>query len=152
MNAARSISGISTLILLGVFLLEVLILVTLLSHSLSSRNIRCPKSLCSGTRAEDILNVDAKVKATVQRLSGPDTEADDPELVSIIKDHFIDHPRPFMTKFSLPLFKTEQAKRVDQILNGKVGFIFYMHILQVVWKYMMCQILSNIGYHINMYI
>ena len=76
------------------------------------------------SHAEDILNLDPEVKAKVQLLSGPNTKADNPELLAIIRDYFIDQPRPFMTKFSLPLFQTNQAKVVDEILKGKVCFIF----------------------------
>ena len=72
------------------------------------------------SRAEDILEVQPKIKDTMIKLSSPQTKPDDPKLISLIRDEFIDHPRPFLTKFSLPLFQTNQAKVVDDILKHKV--------------------------------
>jgi hypothetical protein len=53
-------------------------------------------------------------------LLGSQETASDPRLITAIRDHFIQYPRPFLTKFSLPITQTPQAKEVDKILNGKV--------------------------------
>lgn len=54
------------------------------------------------------------------RISSTDPEPDDADLVQFIRDEFIDLPRPFVTKFSMPLFQTAQANAVDKILKKKV--------------------------------
>ena len=51
---------------------------------------------------------------------GGNTPATDWRLVSAIRDHFIDYPRPFLTKFSQPMKPTPQAEELDAVLHGKV--------------------------------
>ena len=85
---------------------------------LTSLDCHCDKQ--GRSRAEDILQVNPRIYNIVSKLSSPQTKANDPRLISLIRDEFIDHPRPFLTKFSLPLFQTNQAKVVDIILNHKV--------------------------------
>ena len=47
--------------------------------------------------------------------------ATDPGLISRIRDYFIDLPRPYVTKFSMPIVETPQAKEVNRILKQKVS-------------------------------
>ena len=50
-------------------------------------------------------------------LTGPHVKDNDPRLISAISKYMIDHPRPFIPKFSYPLFETTQAKEAMKILN-----------------------------------
>ena len=54
-------------------------------------------------------------------LNGPSIKADDSRLVSAISKYMIDYPRPYLSKFSYPLFETPQAKEVMKILNKVSG-------------------------------
>ena len=54
--------------------------------------------------------------------TGASVRPDDPELIEKIRNHFIDLPRPYVTKFSMPIVRTPQAKEVDKVLKGKVMF------------------------------
>merc|ERR550532_2122928 len=64
-----------------------------------------------------------KLDETLKRLEGPQTAWDNPELVQVVKG-LIDNPRPFLTKFSLPLTQTPQAKEVDSLFKQKTGGFF----------------------------
>ncbi|ELU13118.1 hypothetical protein CAPTEDRAFT_214741 [Capitella teleta] len=57
--------------------------------------------------------------AAMKNLTGANVAWNDPKLVSVVKNHFVDPPRPYVTKFSLPLTQTPQAKAADAILKGK---------------------------------
>ena len=60
-----------------------------------------------------------KLEDSMKRMEGPQTKWDDPELIKTIK-YLIAYT--YVTKFSLPLVQTPQAKEVDQLFKGKVGF------------------------------
>ena len=58
------------------------------------------------------------IKAQVlEGVTGDKIKADDPELVTAIAKYFIDSPRPYVQKLSLPLFETPQAKEAMALLN-----------------------------------
>ena len=64
----------------------------------------------------------------VRNLIEAKVDKEDEMLVRTIRDYFIERPRPFLTKFSLPLFKTDQAKAVDNLLD-KVSYasMYFKH-------------------------
>ncbi|ELT98097.1 hypothetical protein CAPTEDRAFT_207761 [Capitella teleta] len=62
--------------------------------------------------------------AAMKNLTGANVAWNDPKLVSVVKNHFVDPPRPYVTKFSLPLTQTPQAKAADAILKGKTAGFF----------------------------
>ena len=61
------------------------------------------------------------MRSKLKTLVGPEVGADDPDLIRLIRRELIDDPRPFLTKLSLPLYQTPQAKVVDKVFKGKVG-------------------------------
>ncbi len=46
--------------------------------------------------------------------------ADDPDLVTFVRECLLDLPSSGIPKMSMPLFQTAQAKTVDDILKHKV--------------------------------
>ena len=54
-------------------------------------------------------------------LTGPHIQADDPELLRVLRRHIIDPPSPNLIKMSYPLFKTPQAEAVEKLTKGKVS-------------------------------
>jgi len=53
--------------------------------------------------------------------TGSRISASDAGLIDRIRKHFIDLPRPYVTKFSMPIVETPQAKEVSRILKHKVS-------------------------------
>ncbi|KAK2162081.1 hypothetical protein LSH36_104g02046 [Paralvinella palmiformis] len=51
--------------------------------------------------------------------TGSRISASDAGLIDRIRKHFIDLPRPYVTKFSMPIVETPQAKEVSRILKHK---------------------------------
>ena len=64
---------------------------------------------------------DKTKEEAMKNLTGPHVLWNDPKLVGVVRDYFVDPPRPYVTKFSLPLTQTPQAKVVDEVLKGKVS-------------------------------
>lgn len=61
----------------------------------------------------------------MKNLTGSHITPDNPELVAVVRNHFVDLPRPYVTKFSLPLTRTPQAEVVDKILKEKVCIVLH---------------------------
>ena len=60
---------------------------------------------------------EAEKSKVLSDLTGPHVKDNDTRLVSAISKYMIDHPRPFIPKFSYPLFETPQAKEAMKILD-----------------------------------
>lgn len=56
--------------------------------------------------------------------TGSRMSATDPGLIDRIRYYFIDLPRPYVTKFSMPIVETPQAKEVNIILKHKKNGFF----------------------------
>lgn len=86
----------------------------------TNRHLNC--SNCVRRKAEDILTVEPQVQRVVEEMVAAKVDANDKQLVQVIRDYFIDWPRPFLSKFSMHIFQTEQAKAVNKLLNKDKGF------------------------------
>ncbi|ELT90566.1 hypothetical protein CAPTEDRAFT_209618 [Capitella teleta] len=67
--------------------------------------------------ARDMLPIDPKIIRRFQALSG--RKQDDPELISFIREEFIEDRRPFLPKLSHNVYKTPQADEVDKYFKAK---------------------------------
>ena len=66
------------------------------------------------------INNERQLEEKMAPLLGSLSPATDDRLVSAVRDLFIEYPRPYLTKFSLPITQTPQAQEVDTLLHGKV--------------------------------
>ena len=67
--------------------------------------------------------MDETTQAKLHQIAKGHTNPDDPELISLLRDHLLETKRPFLHKRSMPLYLTPQTKEIDEILNHKVGAI-----------------------------
>ena len=66
-------------------------------------------------------NKTRQLDAYMRNLTGPDVNADNPQLLTVLRRHVIDPPSPYLVKMSYPLFKTPQAEAVSKLTKGKVN-------------------------------
>ena len=71
--------------------------------------------MCSVTTRSPEADRQREFALVMDGFTGPTISATNIGLINWIRKHFIDLPRPYVTKFSMPIVETPQAKEVDKI-------------------------------------
>ena len=81
-------------------------------------NNNCPKCECP-------LDFQTKKIQAAERIVNENTEADDPDLIKLIQDYFMEKPPKTKLRNSHNLVKTTHAGKVLEILKNKVSQCFF---------------------------
>ena len=107
----------------------------LIEKAVPDSNILEPfQSICRSPEADR----QRELEAVMDGFTGPTVSATDIGLINRIRKHFIDLPRPYVTKFSMPIVETPQAKEVNKILKHKVSKPWLTIFIFVYVKFWIC--------------